>query len=311
MLTIQENSPCILWGHRLENQTVDPARTSSGLRRRPAPRKERPVRPVPQIEAVLAVVAILANYGRHLAQTLEKRVAGRGFATIARFFGTVAPDTILAHIHRGLLRAMALQRMLKFRAQRGRDLKVLAPRGGWELPAEDEETEAAAASAPPEALTPEQDAAAQDAAAQRAARLAGERLARRIAASEPLTLDTLPSMAKIMAEVGRSSIGRTVAEICRDLGISALLCDGMFWNALCDAVEWYRGSLGNLVIDIYRRERQFAKEEWKRPGMDLPEETRAGVRRVLGFFIGEEPVDPFEIVSGPGAGIAAVATGPP
>jgi len=57
---------------------------------------------VPQLEAVLAVVSILANYGRHLAKTLERRAAGRGFATIARFFGTVMFDTILAHLHRVL-----------------------------------------------------------------------------------------------------------------------------------------------------------------------------------------------------------------
>jgi hypothetical protein len=43
----------------------------------------------------------------------------------------------------------------------------------------------------------------------------------------------------------------------------------------------------------------------------LAEETRTGIRRVLGFLIGETPVDPFAVVAGPGALVAAAATGPP
>jgi hypothetical protein len=261
---------------------------------------------MPQIEAVLAVVSILANYGRHLAQTLERRAAGRGFATIARYFGTVTLDSILAHIHRGLLRAMALERMLKFRARRGRDLRVLARRESRARPAKDATTGEAEGSAVAEDPTQ-----AEAAAAEAADIKAGERLARRIARDTPLTFDTLPGMARIQAEVQRSSVGRTIVEICRDLGISALLCDGMFWNAVCDAIDWYRGSLGNLILDMRERERRFDKEEWKHPGLELPEENRAGVRRVLGFFIGQEPVDPFEVVAGPEAGVAVVATGPP
>jgi hypothetical protein len=261
---------------------------------------------VPQITAVLAVVSILANYGRHLAQTLDQRAVRIGFATIARFFGTVAFDTILAHLRRGLMRAIALERMLKLRAKRGRDLKILARRESREPPVKDPETEAAEGSVVPEELTPEQVAAAEA-----AARLAGERLARRIAANEPLTLDNLPCMAAIEAEVRRSPIGRTIAAICRDFGVSAALCDGTFWNALSDSIDWYRGNLGSLIIELKRREQRFNKEEWKHPGLDLAEETRAGVRRVLGFFIGEDPVDPFEVVAGPGVGVAAVATGPP
>jgi len=258
---------------------------------------------VPQIEAVLAVLSILTSYGLHLVKTLEQRASRRSFATIARFFGTAALDTIMAHVRRGLMRAIALDRMLKARAGRGRDLQVLAPHPGRESPEKEPETEG---SAVPKAPTP-----AQIAAAEAAALKAGERLARHVAANEPLTLQNLPRMAAIEAEVRRSPIGRTIAAICRDLGISASLCDGMFWNAVCDAVEWYRGSLGNLVLGIHQRERTFIKEEWKHPGLDLAEETRAGVRRVLGFFIGEPPADPFAVAAGPGAGVAAVATGPP
>ena len=233
------------------------APTPAGLSTRSAPPKDRPARPVPQIQAVLAVVSILTNYGRHLAKTLEQRAVARGFATIARFFGTVALDTIMAHIKRGLMRAIALDRMLRARARRGRDLQVLAPRAHEPRAAGERPGDRAAASAVPKARTP-----AQIAAAEAAALKAGERLARRIAANEPLTLDNLPRMADIEAEVLRSPIGRTIAAICRDLGISASLCDGMFWNAVCDAIEWYRGSLANFIIEMKQRERRFGQEEW-------------------------------------------------
>jgi hypothetical protein len=286
------------------------AQSPAGLSPQSAPPKDRPGQPAPaRIAEILAVVSVLASYGRHLAQTLEHRAVARGFATIARFFGTVAIDTILAHILRGLMRAIALERMLLRRAARGHDLPILAPRApSRRQPAAQDapDTGQTAASAPPAALTAEPDAAAQA-----AARQAEARLARRLAGSEPLTHDTLPPMEAIEAEVRRSPVGRTIAAICRDLGISPSLCDGMFWNRLFDAVRIYRGSFGSLVLEVKRREQRFDQEEWKHPGLELPEESRGGIRRVLGFFIGEPPVDPFAVVAAPMAPVAAAATGPP
>jgi len=286
------------------------AQSTAGLAPPSAPPPERPGRPAPaRIAEILAVVAVLASYGRHLAQTLEHRAVARGFATIARCFGTVAVDTILAHLHRGLMRAMALERMLRLRAARGRDLRILAPRAPSrrEPPAQDAaDAGQTAASAPAAALTP-----APDAATPAAVRQAEARVARRIAALEPLTLDTLPAMETIEAEVRRCPIGRTIAAICRDLGIAPSLCDGMFWNRVFDAIRLYRGGLGSFVLEVKRREQRFEKEEWKHPGLELPEETRDGIRRVLGFRIGENPVDPFAVVAVLGAAVAAVATGPP
>jgi len=286
------------------------AQNAAGLPPRSAPAQERPGRPAPaRIAEILAVVAVLASYGRHLAQTLEHRAVARGFATIARCFGTVAIDTILAHLHRGLMRAMALERMLRLRAARGRDLRILAPRAPSrrEPPAQDAaDAGQTAGSAPPAALTQEPDAATPA-----AVRQAEARVARRLAALEPLTLDTLPPMETIEAEVRRCPIGRTIAAICRDLGIAPSLCDGMFWNRVFDAIRLYRGGLGSFVLEVKRREQRFEKEEWKHPGLDLPEETRDGIRRVLGFRIGETPLDPFAVVAAPGARFAAAATGPP
>ena len=302
------------------------AQSTSGLSTPAAPSKERPGKPTPaRISEILAVLSVLAGYGRHLVQTLEQRAVARGFATIARFFGTVAFDTILAHVQRGLMRAIALERLLLRRAARGHDLRIPSPRAqsDSEPPAEDARaTGQTAEPAPPAELTPEPDAAAQAAvaheavareaaAAEAAASEAGERLARRIARNEPLSLATLPSMEAIEAEVRRSPVGRTIAAICRDLGISPALCEGTFWNRLFDAIRLYRGSLPSLVLEVKRREQRFYKEEWKHSGLESPEETRSGIRRVLGFFIGEALVDPFAVVAAPGTPIAAAATGPP
>ncbi len=286
------------------------ATTTAGLPSRSAPPQDRPASPVPDgIAEILAVLAILIDYGRHLGQTLEQRAVARGFATIAQYFGTVAFDTILAHIQRGLMRAIALQRLLLLRAARGRDLQIPAPRAPSrrEPPAQDAPVTAQpAGQTPPATLTPDPEAAAQA-----AARQAEARLARHLAASKPLTLRTLPRMEAIEAEVRRSPVGRTIAAICRDLGVSPSLCDSAFWNRLFDAIRLYRGSLGSLVLEVKRREQRFEKEEWKHPGLELPEETRNGIRRVLGFLIGEPPVDPFAVAAAPGARVAAAATGPP
>jgi len=82
----------------------------------------------------------------------------------------------------------------------------------------------------------------------------------------------------------------------------------------------YRGNLGNVVLEMRRREKLYDREQWKHPNLGLPEQSREGVRRVLGFFIGEPPVDPYRpmpapaapaSVAAPDAPIVAVATGPP
>jgi hypothetical protein len=286
------------------------AQSTAGLSPPPDPAQDRSGKPVPaRIGEILAVLSVLTAYGRHLAATLEQRSVARGFATIARYFGTATVDTIMAHILRGLMRASALQRILLRRAARGRDLRIPTPRTVSDLEPPGEATANAgllAASPPPEALTPAEPAAAPAAASD-----AGEQLVRRIARNQPLTLDTMPSMEAIEAQVHRCPIGRTLAAICRDLGISPSLCDGMFWNRLFDAIRLHRGSIPSLVLEVKRQEQRFEKDEWKHPGLEWPEETRAGIRRVVGFMIGEDAGDPFAVAAAPGAPVAAAATGPP
>jgi hypothetical protein len=285
---------------------------TAGLAALPDPPKDRPGRPVPEgIAAMLSVLTILIEYGRHLAETIEHRAIWRGFATIAQFFGTAAMPVILAHIQRGLMRALALEQMLLRRAARGRDLAILTRRTHIRRAAEPTAPQAepvtAQAAAPlPAEAPPEQQPAA--------------RPVRGNFPEEPLTLDKLPSMAQLEAEVRRRPIGQTIVAICRDLGISPSLCDGMFWNRVFMAIHCHRGSLGNIVLEMRRREKRFDKEHWQHPNLALPEQTREGIRSVLGFRIGEPPVDPFRPVPAPGAPasvaapnvpVAEAATGPP
>ncbi|HUB43382.1 MAG TPA: hypothetical protein VMB73_28540, partial [Acetobacteraceae bacterium] len=73
---------------------------------------------MPNLSVVLRVVTILLTYGRHLADTFDRRSASAGFHLIARHFGTSNTGVILAHIRRGILRAAALHHVLLKRAER-------------------------------------------------------------------------------------------------------------------------------------------------------------------------------------------------
>ena len=267
------------------------ADTTSGLPLPPDPSQDRAQKLVPQnIADVLTLLHILLSYGRHLAITLEHRAAARGFSVIAQFFGTARVPVILARLARGMLRAMALQRVLLARAARGRDLVYLPPRRR-------------AARAPQPAPPPPKPAGAEP-PPPRPAPL------RRPETDDPPDLASLPSLEQFEAEIRHRPVGRTIADICRDLGVSPSLCEGSFWNALFEAITWYRGNLPGLMKDFRRREVAFEPELNDDPNLGLPEQSRDGIRRMLGFFIGEPPATPFWVPAPPGL-VAAEATGPP
>ena len=83
-------------------------------------------------------------------------------------------------------------------------------------------------------------------------------------------------------------------------------CTGAFWNDLFDIMQCFGGSVATLMQQRSRREQAFAQEQDRRPrnNWDWLRPKRDTARQVLGFFVGEPPVDPFEPE-------AAVATGPP
>jgi len=264
------------------------ADATSGLPPPPDPKPDRAQKPVPEnIADILAILQILLAYGRHLAATLEYRAAARGFSNIAQFFGTARLPAILARLTRGMLRVQALQRVLLARAARGRDLVFLQPRTRPDR------------AAPPPAPAPQAEPPPPRPAPRR-----------RPGSDDPPDPANLPTLEQLEAEIRRRPVGRTIADICRDLAISPSLCEGSFWNAVFYAIIWYRGNLPRLVLDFRRREVAFEPELNADPNLGLPEETTDGIRRMLGFFIGQPPVTPFWVAVPPGLE-AAEATGPP
>src|SRR5580692_7547715 len=92
------------------------------------PHPDRPGRTMPaRIAALLHTVRIMLGFGRHLAETVTHRSAGPDFNPIAACFGTSRLYAILAHLQRGILRAIALERVLLARAARGQDICFTAP----------------------------------------------------------------------------------------------------------------------------------------------------------------------------------------
>src|SRR5215469_5578573 len=75
------------------------------------------------IGSLIYAVQTLLAYGRHLADTVVKRAKMPAFASIAVGFGTADLPLIMARIQRGIIRAIALARVLDDRLATGRDLR--------------------------------------------------------------------------------------------------------------------------------------------------------------------------------------------
>lgn len=241
------------------------------------------------LTAVLTIVEILLTYGRHLVDTFERRAAAPGFHLLARPFGTANTAIILAHIRRGILRAAALQQMLLDRAARGRDLVIppLRIRLARGLKAATQ----AEAAAPPEP-TP----------APSPSRRAGGPEGRH----DPFDDLRQPSPEALKAEMRNRPIGRILGDICADLGVAPVLCRAPFWNALYLAMTQYDGSPATYELRRWHRKQRFDAEQDRRPTLDVywPEVTgpaRPDVLLVLGFFLGDEPVEPPLILPQPDA----------
>ena len=252
------------------------------------------------IAQLLYVVRTLLEFAHHLVATIERRAAMPGFSLFATLFGTAKLPIILAHLHRGILRATALENLLLKRAATGRDVEV-APLRIRAAPG------APSADAGADPLNEPLNAQIERMAADRAKHDA------------PIDPDRLPTLEEIEAEVRHRPFGRTIADICRDLGVLPGMCTRAFWDAVMDAIACYKGSVvtlsGNMLrkSEQYRREREDAPKH--EPGASLyPDHT-------LGFKIGEPPVDPFRDMPMPAkpradgpfpqAHATAEATGPP
>src|SRR6185312_4024015 len=256
--------------------------TSAGLATQPDPPQDRCGEAVPPNTAyLLAVIHVLLAYARHLSLTLDSRAARWGFSVFAQFFGTARLSIIRARLARGILRIMALQRVLLSRAMRGRDTDFSGPR---------ERTPHKPKPPAPPALD---GTAAPPPAPQKPVR-------RRYADTVP-DLDHLPTLAELEKEIRRRQIGATIADICRDLGLAPTLCESRFLLALQNTIRWCGGNLYKLVTDFRQRQAEFEPELKPTPPLCVPELARKGIERMLGFFIGERwPVmpDPYDAPPG-------------
>jgi hypothetical protein len=233
-------------------------------------------RPIPgRIGAVLKVLLTLIVHGRHLAATANSRAAAPEFATTAAVFGTYDLPVILHRIQRGILRALALQRYLLARAARGRNLRFRWP--------------------PYVDLQPHHRPPARQAAAKR------DRPGRP-RTKEPALLGPgdpgsfcLPTAEELDAEVRRRPVGRTIAFICLDLGITPVLCEGEFWDRIEKTLWRYGGSLYRLYLVRIGREQTFQRERDRRPDtwhIEWRPGSKSAVRQALGYLIGETPQIP-------------------
>jgi hypothetical protein len=253
----------------------------------PDPPQDQPGNTVPEYIAVfLHAVRILLGYGRHLLDTVERRATAPTFPTIAAAFGTANLSTILAHLNRGILRATALERFLLARAATGQDISIVTRRIRADEPHP--------APADPQAEQP-------------------ARPKRKPRPSLPPGWDDpevfMPTLEDLERQVRRRAVGRTIAEICGDLAVVPGFCTPAFWNGLFELMHYFGGD--SVVVTVMRektrREESFIQEQDKKldSTWDWLRLKRDEIRQVLGFFIGEPPVDPFS------APAEALATGPP
>jgi hypothetical protein len=274
------------------------------------PATDRNATALPNLSIVLRLVTILLTYGRHLAETFDRRAAAPGFHLIARHFGTSNTAVILAHIRRGILRAAALHHVLLQRAERGRDLTIPKPRGRRRKPPAPPAADADSAAAPDansaaanaDPVTPPELAAPP--APQPAPRapkpppLPVWRDHWLHNAPDPLAPHLLPSFEDLVKQARRDPYGRTLGKIYADLGVAPALSQAPFWNDLFITMARYNGSPGYYDLYRWRREQHFEQEQDRRPTMDLtwpPLDVgggRSDILQVMGFLIGEPPVEP-------------------
>jgi len=226
------------------------------------------------------VVRTLLDYGKHLADTVVKRAKQPAFASIAVGFGTADLPLIMARIQRGIIRTIALARMLDDRLATGRDLRpCMLPcyrTRPWPLP-EPDPVDAVART--PRHYTPPRITAAQ-----------WDDLC------SPLTLE------QTEAHVRRRPIGQTIIDICLDLAVLPVHCNDEFWDHLYAAIMAHRGNFGRWGREQRRRYKTFDHERNHKPIIGWWEwwdPTKERILKSLGFRIGDPPVLPPDLLPAP------------
>ncbi|HEY1933186.1 MAG TPA: hypothetical protein VGG99_14325 [Acetobacteraceae bacterium] len=180
-----------------------------------------------RITLLIGLVLRLVGFGKHLTETVQQRATSPGFSLLAQPFGTLDIRLILARIARGVMRAMALEALLRRRAARGQDIRVVPVRAPHQ----------------PHGALPAAQPAARPASRQRC--------------SDELDLSNLPTSKEIAAEVRRRPIGAVIADICADFGIMPGGNNG-FGQELSLAVILYGGNLLPVLRTLSRRSAKFS-----------------------------------------------------
>ena len=250
---------------------MDPTAPHSARTDAPTPSQGRIGTALPPcIAAILDVVRALLGYGKHLDVTLPDRVSDPRFPALAAGFGTHDLRRILSHVQRGILRAMMLQRFLLARAAQGRDIEPTPP----PVPAEQADIEALeiklrAPVAPREKKT----------------------RAPRIDPDDPMHF-SMPTLKELEAQVRRRSVGRTIAEICLDLGVAATTSDGAFWFEIYRILLHFDGNAEEFLGMQESRRKAFAKERDRQPvtgSVEWRDRPKDAIRQLLGYLLGEPP----------------------
>jgi len=78
-------------------------------------------------------------------------------------------------------------------------------------------------------------------------------------------------------------------------------------------MHYFGGNVATVMREKTNREQAFPQEQDKKRGstLDWLQPKRDEIRQILGFFIGEPPVNPFGQSATPGVPATALATGPP
>jgi hypothetical protein len=229
------------------------------------------------IAAILSVVRVLLGYGKHLDATLPERTDHPGFPAIAIGFGTHDVRRILAHVQRGILRAMMLQKYLLARAAQGRDIEPTER----PAPAEQADIEALQMKLRPPAAP---RAKTERAKTERAK-------AKKANPDDPLHF-AMPTLQELESQIRRRSIGRTIAEICLDLGVAPSSCEGAFWHEFYLTLIEFGGKFEDFFDVQERRKTEFRKERDKRPStgnFDWCDRPKESIRQMLGTLLGESP----------------------
>jgi len=244
------------------------------------------------IGVLLHAVRTLLTYGRHLIDTVRQRSTAPGFNAIAACFGTANLSTILAHLNRGILRCIALERVLLARAATGKDIDYIARRSSLTM----EEYLARLDAAQPE----------QPATAAPTTRTSAPGPSRPAGWNDPELF--MPTLEDLERQMRRQPIGRIILDISLDLAVVPGFCHSQFWNELFNIMNWFGGgnSIDRLMREKTRRREAFASEQDRDPkaNWDWIRPSRDALRQILGFFIGEPPVNPLDPA-------AAIATAPP